>query len=143
MSTSTDGDAAAIRKLYADYLRAVESGDIAGYVRVLHPDVRLLPPGADAIDGAENYGRFLAPVLGSATYRIEVVREPIIDVLGDVAYAEYDYVIHLTLKNPERGISEPGALTASRTSARYLDVLRKAADGRWSVWRHAWQNKSD
>ena len=139
----SESETAAIRKLYADYRRAVESGDIAGYVRVLHPDVRLLPPGAEAIVGAENYGRFLAPVLGSATYRIEIVREPAIEVLGDVAYAEYDYVIHLTLKNPERGISEPGALTASRTSARYLDVLRKSADGRWSIWRHAWQNKPD
>jgi uncharacterized protein (TIGR02246 family) len=142
MSTSSD-DAGAIRALYTEYKRAVESGDLAGYVRVLHPEVRLLPPGADAIVGAQNYARFLEPVMGSATYRIEVVRAPMIDVLGDVAYAEYDYVIHLTLKNPARGITEPGALTDSRTSARYLDVLRKSADGRWSIWRHAWQNKTD
>lgn len=136
-------DVTAIDNLYANWRKAVESGDIPGYVAVLDSDVRLLPPGAEAIVGAANYGKFLEPVFAAATYRIEVLRMPVIEVIGDVATAEYDYVIHLDLKNPEEGVQQAGALTASRTSARYIDVLRRNEKGEWRVWRHAWQNKAE
>ncbi|MFM8355010.1 MAG: hypothetical protein ACKOBM_08910, partial [Gammaproteobacteria bacterium] len=48
-------DVAAIDQLYADWRKAVESADIDGYVAVLDTNVRLLPPDAEAIVGAENY----------------------------------------------------------------------------------------
>ena len=134
----TSADEEAIAALYQSWRGAVEASDIEGYLNVLRSDVRLLPPGADAIDGRDNYGRFLVPVFDTATYRIEVHRYPVVEVVGDVAIAEYDYTIHLTLKNPDVEIDEPGALTASETTARYFDVLVKE-DGRWLVWRHAWQ----
>ena len=136
-----DADAqarAAIDKLYADYRVAVENSDIKGYVDALHPQVRLLPPGAGAIVGAENYAGFLEPVFATADYRIEVVSMPAIEVMGDVATAEYTYIIHLDLKNPDVGVTEPGALTASRTRSRYFDVLKKRSDGQWAIWRHTW-----
>jgi ketosteroid isomerase-like protein len=129
-----------IETLYAEYRKAVESSSLPGYLRVLHPDVRLLPPGAPAIDTAERYAQFLEGVFGAATYRIEVNRAPEVAVLGDVAVAEYDYTIHLTRKDPEVGVSEPGALTAPATSSRYFDVLRKDATGAWRIWRHSWQS---
>jgi ketosteroid isomerase-like protein len=132
-------DVQKIEALYADYRKAVESSDIAGYRRVLHPEVRLLPPGAPAIDTAERYGQFLEPVFAAATYRIDVDRAPDVVVLGDVAVAEYDYTIHLSRKDPEVGVSEPGALTAAVTSSRYFDVLRKTDAGEWRIWRHSWQ----
>lgn len=138
----TAADVAAIDALYASWRKAVESADIPGYVAVLDADVRLLPPDAEAIVGAANYGQFLGPVFAGADYRIEVVRSPVIEVLGDVALAEYDYVIHLKLKNQAEGITQAGALTAERTAARYIDVLRRQPDGRWAVYRHAWQNKT-
>ena len=74
----------------------------------------------------------------AADYQIEVKRAPVADVIGDFAVVEYEYIIHLKLKNPEEGVSEPGAMTASRSEARYFDVLRKT-DGKWKVWRHTWQ----
>ncbi|MCC5886031.1 MAG: nuclear transport factor 2 family protein [Gammaproteobacteria bacterium] len=128
-----------IDALYASWREAVETGDIPQYVSVLHPDVRLLPPGAPAIVGAKNYGRFLGPVFAAADYRIEVIEPHSIEVAGDVAVAEYTYVIHLDMKAEAEGISEPGALTDARTVARYFDVLRKV-DGHWRVWRHFWQD---
>ncbi len=131
-------DLAAIEKLYQSWRTAVQGSDIPGYVNVLHADVRLLPPGADAIQGARRYAEFLQPVFDTATYRIEVHRYPQIEVYGNTAVAEYDYTIHLSLKNPQVGIAEPGALTASATTARYFDVLRKD-NGAWRVWRHSWQ----
>ncbi len=127
-----------IDQLYADYRTAVESSDIGGYVNALHPDVRLLPPGAAAIVGASNYAGFLEPVFATADYRIEVVSLPAIEVMGDTATAEYTYIIHLKLKNPDVGVTEPGALTDSRTVSRYFDVLRKHENGRWAIWRHTW-----
>ena len=129
---------AAITKLYSDWRVAVANADIPGYVRVLHDDVTLMPPGADDIVGASQYAKFLGPVFESATYEIEVISPPSVEVLGDVAVARYEYVIHLKLKNPDQGITEPGALTASRSAARYFDVLRRKPDGNWVVWRHTW-----
>jgi ketosteroid isomerase-like protein len=128
-----------IETLYAEYRGAVEASSLAGYLRVLHPEVRLLPPGAPAIDTAQRYGEFLAGVFGAATYRVEVLRAPEVRVFGDVAIAEYDYTIHLARKDPAVGVTEPGALTEAATTSRYLDVLRRGADGAWRIWRHSWQ----
>lgn len=132
------GDTGDIDALYSRWRAAVEAADIPAYVSVLHADVRLIPPGADPIDGRESYRQFLEPVFAGATYRIEVVSPPATTVLGDVAVSEYEYVIHLTLENPAEGITQAGALTASRTQARYFDVLRKDPEGHWKVWRHTW-----
>jgi ketosteroid isomerase-like protein len=130
-----------IEALYASWRQAVESSDIDGYLRVLHPNVRLLPPGAPAIDGAQSYREFLQPVFATATYEIEIDQLQIIDVVGDTAVAEYEYTILLHRKNPDVGVTEAGALTDDRTAARYFDVLRKTSDGGWRVWRHSWQTK--
>ncbi len=140
--TDTSADVAAITALYANWRKAVESADIPGYVSVLDANVRLLPPDAEAIVGSAGYGKFLEPVFEAADYKIEVVRSPVIEVIGDVAVAEYDYIIHLKLKNTNVGVQQAGALTAERTSARYIDVLRRNAEGKWAVYRHAWQNKT-
>lgn len=137
-NTHADTSKSEIERLYADYRVAVESADISAYVAALHPEVRLLPPGAGAIVGADNYAGFLKPVFEAATYQIEVLQAPTIEVLGNTATAEYVYVINLALKNPSRGISEPGALTDSRTVSRYFDVLRKGDNGDWAIWRHTW-----
>ena len=138
-STESAAERRKIETLYAEYRQAVERSDLAGYLRVLHPEVRLLPPGAPAIDTAKRYGEFLDAVFATATYRIEVNRAPEVTVLGEVAVAEYDYTIHLTRKDPDVGVTERGALTADVTASRYFDVLRKDGAGSWRIWRHSWQ----
>lgn len=135
------GDIEQIQKLYASWRDAVENSNIDGYVNVLHEDVRLLPPGAPAIQGRVNYARFLEPVFLAASYKIDIEQMQVIEVVGDLAVAEYDYRIHLHRKDPDIGITEPGALTQDSTSARYFDVLRKTKNGHWKVWRHSWQAK--
>lgn len=146
-SNTTNVDIAAetvrIDDTYRFWRNAVESADIPGYVSVLHPDVRLLPPGAPVIAGADGYADFLKPVFATASYRIEVVQSPVIEVYGDFAMAEYEYIIHLTLKDPDTVVSEPGALTASRSRSQYFDVLRKTELGKWGVWRHTWRAVPD
>ncbi|MBT5155900.1 MAG: nuclear transport factor 2 family protein [Gammaproteobacteria bacterium] len=127
-----------IETLYEQWREAVATADIPSYVAVLDPDVRLIPPGADVIEGAAHYAQFLTPVFDAATYRIEVIAPPRVEILDDIAVAEYEYVVHLKLKNPAQGVTEAGALTASRTEARYFDVLRKNEAGEFRVWRHTW-----
>ncbi len=138
MTTKAD-DKTAINQLYQDWRDAVHGADIKAYVSVLADDVRLIPPGADPIDSASEYAAFLEPVFLSANYRIEVVAQPVIDVVDDIAVAEYSYTIHLEMKEDAPDINEPGALTASVTHARYFDVLKKDDTGNWKVWRHTWQ----
>jgi ketosteroid isomerase-like protein len=140
VQADTQADVEAIEELYTNWRKAVESADIPSYVAVLDENVRLLPPGAEAIVGAANYARFLEPVFAAADYRIEVVRSPVIEVFGDVALAEYEYVIHLALKDPHVGVQQSGALTAERSAARYIDLLRRDVNGRWAVYRHAWHD---
>lgn len=139
----TAAEVARIERLYADYREAVETGSIDGYLSVLHPRVRLLPPGAEPIAGAENYARFLEPVFDTAEYRIEVESGPTIDVVGDVATAEYVYIVYLSLKDPEVGVTQEGAVSAERNRSRYFDVLRKKDDGTWAIWRHTWTALAD
>ena len=138
IAVERNADVTEIEALYQTWRTAVEASDISGYVALLHDEVRLLPPGASAIEGAADYAAFLEPVFATATYRIDVHQHPAVDVRGNVAVAEYVYTIHLELKNPDVAVSEPGALTESSTTARYLDVLLKDA-GEWRVWRHGWQ----
>ncbi len=136
-SWAADNDVKAIEQLYANWRTAVEAADIPGYVAGLHENVRMLPPGAPAVQDASSYADFLKPVFAAATYKIEVASYPDITVTGDTAVAEYVYTIVLTLKDPEAGVTEPGALTANRTTSRYFDVLKKT-DAGWRVWRHTW-----
>ena len=138
LATQANPDADRIEKLYVDYRKAVETSSIDGYVAVLHPEVRLMPPGTPVIDGAEHYASFLEPVFATAVYRIDVLSYPEIEVVGDMATAQYEYVVHLTLKDPEVGVDQRGALTEQRTRSRYLDVLRRKDDGQWAIWRHSW-----
>lgn len=135
---AADDDIAAINQVYADWRRAVLRADIPGYVAVLAEDVRLMPPDADAIVGKGRYAAFLEPVFAAASYRIEVVLSPQVEVVGDLAVAEYEYVIHLAMRDGAE-ISEPGAITAARSHNRYFDVLRRNQTGDWLVWRHTWR----
>ena len=134
-----DNDVAQIDQLYADWRAAVERADIDAYVKLLHKDVRLLPPGAPPIVSAASYREFLGPVFKAATYAFTVDSAPQIEVMGDMAYAEYTYTIELTLKDAQQDVEQSGALTDNLNKARYFDVLRRDQTGAWQVWRHAWQ----
>ena len=137
-SASTVNETTAVEQIYARWRSAVENADIPAYVTALHPEVRMFPPGAPVVAGSGSYAAFLEPVFAAADYRIEVTQSPQVELVGDLAIAEYEYIIHLKLKNEKAGVTEPGALTANRTRTRYVDVLRKTPAGNWGVWRHTW-----
>ena len=131
-----------ILDLYKTWVVAVEEGDIESYVSVLHEDVKLMPPTSEPFEGKEKYKEFLKPVFTSADYEIDVKVEPSVEFLGDVAIAEYEYVIYLKLKAGQSEIDQPGALQATRNHNAYFDVLIKNSKGKWVVYRHTWRDKS-
>ena len=131
-----------ILDLYKTWVAAVEEGDIESYVSVLHEDVKLMPPTSEPFEGKEKYKEFLKPVFTSADYEIEVKVEPSVEFLGDVAIAEYEYLIYLKLKEGQSEIDQPGALQATRSHNAYFDVLIRNSKGKWVVYRHTWRDKS-
>ena len=131
-----------ILDLYKTWVVAVEEGDIESYVSVLHEDVKLMPPTSEPFEGKEKYKEFLKPVFTSADYEIDVKVEPSVEFLGDIAIAEYEYVIYLKLKEGRSEIDQPGALQATRNHNAYFDVLIKNSKGKWVVYRHTWRDKS-
>lgn len=134
-------EVARIEALFASWRAAVEASDIPGYLAVLDPEVRMLPPGGPHVDGIDAYGTFLGPVFAAARYVIHIDVPAEIHVVGDAAIAQYEYTIDLIRLDTEVEVAE-GALTADSTSARYFDVLRRNAAGEWRVWRHSWQQKA-
>ena len=134
-------DSQNIKELYQRWAEAVEKADIDSYVSVLHPQVKLMPPQSDPFEGKEQYRKFLEPVFSSAVYRIDVELEPEIELIGDVALAEYEYVIHMDLKDGKDSIDQEGALMASRNHNVYFDVLVRGSSGKWEVYRHTWRSK--
>ena len=131
-----------ILDLYKTWVAAVEEGNIESYVSVLHEDVKLMPPTSEPFEGKEKYKEFLKPVFTSADYEIDVKVEPSVEFLGDVAIAEYEYVIYLNLKEGQSEIDQPGALQATRNHNAYFDVLIRNSKGKWVVYRHTWRDKS-
>ncbi len=131
-----------ILDLYKTWVAAVEEGDIESYVSVLHEDVKLMPPTSEPFEGKEKYKEFLKPVFTSADYEIDVKVGPSVEFLGDIAIAEYEYVIYLKLKEGQSKIDQPGALQATRSHNAYFDVLIRNSEGKWVVYRHTWRDKS-
>ena len=126
-----------ISDLYGRWDDAVQSSSIEGYIDVLDQRVRLILPGAPDVEGRDNYAAFLQNVLPVAAYRLELLGEIDIDVVGDIALVEYHKKIEMTLTSSQT-ITEPGALSSDVSVNKYIDVLRRQEDGGWKVYRHAW-----
>ena len=130
-------DEAAIRALYAQWDKAVAESSISGYTAVLDDNIRLVLPGAPDVVGRDNYAAFLENVLPVAQYTLTQLGDLQLTVIGDLALTEYHKRVEMQL-NSDQGVSEPGALTANVSVNKYIDVLRRQADGSWRVYRHAW-----
>ena len=126
---SVADDVAAIRSLQASWNEAVEASSVEGYIAVLDPEIELLPTDAPPIKGTEGYSAMLDGVFSTDTFEIEVQDAGTVDVSGDWAYARYDYVIHRTPVGSEEAVG---------SERKYLDVLRRQADGSWRVYKHIW-----
>jgi ketosteroid isomerase-like protein len=132
-------DQAAVAQLYATWLSAVEEGDRQQYVDLLDKNITMVPPGAADIVGREAYAKFLIPVFDNAEYKIEALGDIDIQIEGDIALARYDYIIYVSMKAGVANITDSAAaLDQMVNKSKYLDVLKRQADGGWKVLRHMW-----
>ncbi len=139
-SGQNETDTTAILGLYQSWRDAVENANIDGYVAVLHADISLLPPGAQGLDGRDNYSAFLDPVFDSASYEIQIDNAPSVTFLGDAAIVEYDYTIFRRADVDSTADLPPGAIAVAKTSAHYIDVVTRDSSGAWKVRLHSWQD---
>jgi len=132
-------DRAAVAQLYATWRRAVEEGDRQQYVDLLDENITMVPPGATDIVGREAYATFLIPVFENAEYKIESLGDIDIQIEGDIALARYDYIVYVSMKAGVANITDSAAaLDQMVNKSKYLDVLKRQADGGWKVLRHMW-----
>ena len=127
-----------ILALYQGWIRAVEGGDIDGYVGGLHPDVSLRPPGVLGLDGRDTYRDFLGPVFETARYEITIDTPHNITMMGDAAVVEYDYTIRRIVDASADADLPEGALQGESTTAHYIDVVAKDDSGAWKIRLHSW-----
>ena len=139
-SGQDDTDTSEILGLYQGWRDAVENANIDGYVAVLHADISLRPPGAQGLDGRDNYSAFLVPVFDSASYKIQIDSAQSVTFLGDAAIVEYDYTIYRRAHVDSTVDLPPGAIAIAKTSAHYIDVVARDSSGKWKVRLHSWQD---
>ena len=126
--------------LYQSWRDAVESANIDSYIAVLHADISLRPPGAQGLDGRDNYSAFLDPVFDSASYEIQIDNAPSVTFLGDAAIVEYDYTIYRRAHVDSTVALPAGASAIAKPSAHYIDVVARDSSGKWKVRLHSWQD---
>ena len=129
-----DADTAAIRQLYRDWPRAIEAADAAQYITFLDDSVTLLMPGAARIRGIPEYQSVLIPLFQAARFRVALSPPTLLDVAGPWAYAQYE--------GEATTLSAAGADSFTMRN-RYVDILRRQADGTWRVRLHSWHNAPD
>ena len=136
-NSNSDTTRDAISKMYADLRLAVETSDLNRYSKYLHADASLRPPGADGINGKENYLSLMAIAFASANHQIKIKKSPKVTVLGDTALVEYVYTILRSTIDPTVSLAE-GSFTQQETTADYLDVLIRDKEGHWRIRLHKW-----
>ncbi|MGH7992962.1 MAG: YybH family protein [Limisphaerales bacterium] len=122
---------AAIRKLYADNMAALNSGDLAALARFYEKDAIQFPPNSPALTGWEairsGLKNELAGIKVAAT--IEVAEVVIAD---DWTFARGTYRMVTT---PQGG----GEQTVA--TGNWLDILKRQPDGSWKIARSTWSIK--
>ena len=96
----------AIIKMYADLRLAVETSDLSRYSKYLHADASLRPPGADGINGKENYLSLMAKAFASTNHQITIRKSPAVTMVGDTALVEYVYTILRSTIDPTISFTE-------------------------------------
>lgn len=127
--SQSDGDTAAIRKLYREWPRTVEAADPDRYILFLDDSVTLFIPGAPVIRGRESYRDALEPLFENATYRVELSPPSMLEIAGSWAFAHYAGSITTIPKDGK---------PSSTAFNRYIDILRRQPNGEWRVYVHSW-----
>jgi len=122
-------DEAAIRAVDAAWERGATAGDGNAVAALYSSDATLLPPGEDSYKGEaakkywmDYFGSYAGPTkLSTAS----------VEGRGDLAVAVGTYKMTMTEK-------KPGAKPLPTEDGKYIEVLKKQADGSWKLVYDIW-----
>ncbi len=122
-------DEAAVRSADSAFARAATAGDGAAVGALYAPDATILPPADSARHGpavTEYWSGFLSAFTVSLTLNTTAV-----DGRGDLAFATGSYTLAATPK-------QAGAKPMPTENGKYLEVMKKQADGSWRIIYDMW-----
>jgi uncharacterized protein (TIGR02246 family) len=122
-------DEAAIRAVDAEWARAATAGDGKALTALYSSDATLLPPG-EAIVKGEAVAKYNNTMLNDFSGPTELTTTAV-EGRGDLAYAVGIYRATLTPK-------KAGAKPLPTDVGKYLEVLKKQADGSWKIVYDMW-----
>jgi uncharacterized protein (TIGR02246 family) len=135
VSSLSAADVEAIKQLHKQYESTWLKGDADGVRSLFTDDCVLFPPHADTPKvGKKGLNAFWFPPDAPPTQVTKLVVTPQ-DIGGDgqIAYVwGTDEVAWTTVNN--------GKTTTSSHSGRFLNVLKKQADGQWKISHHMWDD---
>ena len=125
--SNTAADVEAIRAVLADAVRASEAGDADAYIKYITDDALILAPGQPPIEGKATIHSWITVFFADYEFSLPQWTTNEVIVRGDIAIHRFSGVATLTSKK------DGNAFVADR---KYMDVLRKEADGQWRIARH-------
>lgn len=122
----TSADEQAIKDAFGAWVRVAEAGDADSYSTYITDDALILGPGQPVV-GKAAIRPWVAGFFADWKFSFPKWTDEEIIVAGDVAIHRYSGVATLT--------SKKGADT-TLADRKYIDILRREADGKWRVARH-------
>jgi uncharacterized protein (TIGR02246 family) len=125
-------DEAAVRAVDAEWARAATAGDAKAVTAVYASDATLLPPNEAEVKG-EAVGKYNADMLRTYPAKMELSTATV-EGRGDLAYAVGTWRATPTAKK--------GAKALPPEEGKYLEVLKKQADGSWKIVYDMWNSNA-
>jgi uncharacterized protein (TIGR02246 family) len=122
-------DEAAIRAVDAEWARAATAGDGKALAALYAPDATVLPPG-EAMKKGEAAAKYWSD-FGDAFAGPTELNTTSVEGQRDLAVAMGTYKMALTEK-------KPGAKPLPVEEGKYVEVLKKQADGSWKLFYDIW-----
>jgi len=126
-------DEAAVRAVDAEWARAATAGDAKALTAVYASDATLLPPNEPNVKG-EAVGKYNADMLSAFPAKMELTTEAV-EGRGDLAYAVGTW---RAIPTPKKA----GAKPLPTEEGKYLEVLKKQADGSWKLVYDMWSSSA-
>jgi uncharacterized protein (TIGR02246 family) len=121
-------DEAAVRGVDESWAKAATAGDANAVGALYASDATIMAPGMASVKGEAT--KFWSDFFGSMNVQAELTTATV-EGRGDLAFASGTYRMTLTPK-------KPGAKPYPTEEGKYLEVLKKQADGSWKIAYDIW-----
>ena len=126
-------DEAAIRAVDSAWGRAASAGDADALTALYTSDATLLPPNEPAARG-DAVKKYMADMAKAFSGPFELTTEAV-EGRGDLAYSVGTYRVTLTPR-------KAGAKPLPTDEGKFLEVLKKQADGSWKIVHDMWSSNA-